>query len=86
MTLDSGVICARRHVHMSPADAARFGVRDGQIVQVRIDSQDRDLIFDDVIVRVAGSFRLELHLDADEANAAGLEGAVQATLLPSRAG
>ncbi len=81
VTIECGVICARRHIHASRADAARLGVRDGQVVQVRIDSDGRDLTFSDVIVRVADDFRLQLHLDADEANAAGVSGAVQATLV-----
>lgn len=85
VTIDSGVICARRHIHMNPTEAARLGVGDGEIVQVTIDSNGRDLTFGDVIVRVAKDFRLELHLDADEANAAGVAGAVRATLIPSRA-
>lgn len=72
-TLKQGLICARRHIHMSDADAARLGVRDCQRVRVRIDSDGRDLTFDDVTVRVAPTFRLELHLDTDEANAAGLK-------------
>ncbi|HKQ82310.1 MAG TPA: phosphate propanoyltransferase [Steroidobacteraceae bacterium] len=71
-TITHGVISARRHVHMNPADAARHGVRDLQSVQVKIDSDGRDLIFGDVIVRVSPAFSLELHLDTDEANAAGL--------------
>ena len=82
VTIERGVICARRHIHMSPADGERLGVRDGQIVQVRIDSEGRDLTFADVIVRVAEDFRLELHLDTDEANAAGLSETVRATLVP----
>ncbi len=85
VTLERGVICARRHIHMSPADAKRLGVRDGQIVHVRIDSEGRDLTFADVIVRVAPDFKLELHLDTDEANAAGLKGDVRATLVAQRA-
>ena len=72
MTLQSGVITACRHIHMSPADAEQLGVRHGQSVSVKVDSNGRDLIFDDVIVRVAADFRLELHLDTDEANAAGV--------------
>lgn len=85
VTIDSGVICARRHIHMSPAEATRLGVSDGQIVQVKVDSDGRDLIFGDIIVRVADDFRLELHLDADEANAAGVTEAVQAILTPGGA-
>ncbi len=80
-TIERGVICARRHIHMSPADAGRLGVREGDTVRVQIDSEGRDLTFADVLVRVAESFRLELHLDADEANAAGVNGTVRATLV-----
>lgn len=70
--LDGGVITARRHLHMSPAEAQQLGLRNGQSVGVKVDSDGRDLIFGDVIVRVAPDFRLELHLDTDEANAAGV--------------
>lgn len=72
-TLTHGVICARRHIHMNTSDAARLGVEDHESVAVRIDSEGRDLVFDDVTVRVDPSYRLELHLDTDEANAAGLK-------------
>jgi acetate kinase len=70
VSIGSGLICALRHVHMNPADAARLGVHDRQRVAVRIDSEGRDLTFGDVTVRIAPDFRLELHLDTDEANAA----------------
>ncbi len=70
--VDSGVITARRHIHMSPEDAQRLGVHHGDCVSVKVDSDGRDLVFGDVAVRVAPGFRLELHLDTDEANAAGL--------------
>ncbi len=72
MTLSSGVICARRHIHMSDADARALGVSDCGTVSVRIDSHGRDLLFGDVTVRTSPDFRLELHLDTDEANAAGV--------------
>lgn len=72
VTLPHGVITARRHIHMNPDDARRYGLRDGQVVSAKIDSDGRDLVFGDVIVRVAPDFRLELHLDTDEANAAGV--------------
>jgi propanediol utilization protein len=83
--LSSGVISARRHIHMSPQDAARLGLEDGQSVQVKIDSEGRDLVFGDVIVRVRPDFRLELHLDTDEANAAGVTNGNYAELLTTRA-
>ena len=79
--LQVGVISARRHIHMSPEDAARLGVQDGQAVEVRIDSEGRDLIFADVTVRIRPGFRLELHLDTDEANAAGVTAGAWAELL-----
>lgn len=74
LTISEGVICAWRHIHMAPHDAAYFGVRDRDVVEVAIDSHDRDLVFRDVMVRVSPDFRLEMHLDTDEANAASLEG------------
>ncbi|WP_217705789.1 phosphate propanoyltransferase [Peristeroidobacter soli] len=72
ITLPGGVITARRHIHMNPEEARQLGVRNSQVVSVKIDSEGRDLIFGDVTVRVAPDFRLELHLDTDEANAAGV--------------
>lgn len=83
-SLQGGVISARRHVHMNPQDADRLGVGDGQTVQVRIDSNNRDLIFGDVTVRVRPDFQLELHLDTDEANAAGVTNGDWAELLSTR--
>jgi acetate kinase len=72
VTLTQGVICARRHIHMNPADAERRGIADCDTVSVRIDSNGRDVTFDDVSVRVSPAFNLELHLDTDEANAASV--------------
>jgi len=71
VTLDHGAIIAQRHVHMSPDDARRFGVTDQEIIRVKSDGE-RESIFGDVIVRVDPSFALDLHLDTDEANGAGL--------------
>lgn len=65
--LEEGCIVAKRHIHMSPADAGRFGVTDGQTVKVRFDS-DRGGTFEDVQIRVHDSFTLEMHIDTDEAN------------------
>jgi acetate kinase len=72
VVLTSGVVCALRHVHMSPADAVRLNVRDREVVEVAIDAGGRPVIFGDVIVRVSPDYRLELHLDTDEGNAAGV--------------
>ncbi len=72
ITLDHGVVLAKRHIHMTPDDARRLGVHDREIVEVAVDSRGRDLVFGDVVVRVSGDYRLEFHLDTDEGNAAGL--------------
>jgi acetate kinase len=70
LTISRGVICAQRHIHMNPSDAKRLGVTDRDSVDVRIDSEGRDLTFSDVIVRVSPDFELEMHVDTDEGNAA----------------
>ena len=70
--ISEGVIVAKRHIHMTKADAAEFGVVDKQIVSVKVDSADRSLIFGDVVVRVSDSYALAMHIDTDEANAAGM--------------
>ena len=67
--VECGVIAAKRHIHMTPADAEELGVSDKEIVCVRLDTA-RPLIFDDVVVRVSDKFALAMHIDTDEANAA----------------
>jgi acetate kinase len=74
--VDRGVICAMRHIHMEPADALRYGVRDKSMVRVRIGG-DRQLIFGDVLVRVDPNFKLAMHIDTDEANAAHVKTGAQ---------
>jgi putative phosphotransacetylase len=68
MMLTRGVILALRHIHMTPADAARLGVHDREIVSVR-QGGERSVTLGSVLVRVSPNYRLELHLDTDEANA-----------------
>ncbi len=69
--LEEGCIVAKRHIHMSPEDAARFGVEDGQIVKVKFDN-GRGGIFEGVQIRVDKTFTLEMHIDTDEANGLGI--------------
>ncbi|EHK0944455.1 phosphate propanoyltransferase [Citrobacter farmeri] len=73
--LPSGVIVAQRHIHMSPLDALILRVAHGDSVSVAIEGTDRRLIFDNVAVRVSPDMRLEMHIDTDEANAAGADDA-----------
>ena len=68
--LKEGVIAAKRHIHMTTADAAEFGLVDKQIVSVKIASEGRETIFGDVVVRVNDNFALAMHIDTDESNAA----------------
>ncbi|MBR0113484.1 MAG: phosphate propanoyltransferase [Clostridia bacterium] len=68
--LSQGVITAQRHIHATPEDAERYGLQDKQIVAVKIESEGRSLIFDDVIVRVSPKYALAMHIDTDESNAA----------------
>ena len=67
--ISEGVIVAKRHIHMTTADAAEFGLTDKQVVSVKVDSPERSLVFGDVVVRVNDSFALAMHIDTDEANA-----------------
>ncbi len=67
-----GCIIANRHIHMSPADGEAFGVKDGEYVNVEVDNGERRTKWYDVQVRVSPDFRLEMHVDTDDANAVGL--------------
>jgi len=72
LTLDHGLIAAQRHIHMTPEDAARWGVADNQTVRLKTFTA-RPVVFDDVVVRVSPKFRTMVHLDYDEANACGFK-------------
>ena len=76
IAIDRGVICALRHIHMTPADALRYGVRDKCSVRVRVPG-GRELLFGDVRIRVDKQFALAMHIDTDEANAANLRNGEQ---------
>ena len=79
--LKEGVIVAKRHIHMTPEDAENYGVKDKQVVSVKIDSPERSLVFGDVVVRVSPSYAPAMHIDTDESNAAGLSGTVDGEVI-----
>ena len=79
--ITSGVIAAKRHVHMTPADAERFGVENGEIVNVKIDTDGRSVVFGDTVIRVSDKYSLSMHIDTDEANAAAFSGTAEGTII-----
>ena len=79
--LAQGVIAAQRHIHLTPEDAARFGVGDKQTVRLKTYT-DRPLVFEDVVVRVSKDFATYAHLDYDEANACGFRKGDLGRILP----
>jgi len=81
VVLSEGAIRATRHIHMTPGDAERFGLRDGQVVRARIEGP-RSLVFENVLVRVSSRFVLDFHIDTDDANAAGVTTGCLAEVLP----
>ena len=68
--ISCGVIAAKRHIHMTPADAEEFGVKDKDVVSVKVNTNGRSLTFGDVVCRVSDSYALAMHIDTDESNAA----------------
>ena len=70
--ISEGVIIAKRHIHATPEDAEALGVKDKEIVNVKVESAERSLIFGDVVVRVSPKYALAMHIDTDESNAAGV--------------
>lgn len=68
--ISEGVIIAKRHIHMTPEDAKEFGLADKDEVCVELDTDERSLVFGDVVVRVSEKFALAMHIDTDESNAA----------------
>lgn len=69
--IKEGVICAQRHLHLHPEEAEKLGLKDKEYISVRVEGE-RGLVFDHVFVRVHPQFAMDLHIDIDEANAAGL--------------
>ena len=81
VSVPEGVIAAQRHIHITPEDADRMGVRDKQIVKLRTYTE-RPLVFEGVLVRVSKDFATRVHLDYDEANACGYRGGDLGRILP----
>lgn len=79
--ISEGCIAAKRHIHMTTADAAELGLVDNQVVSVKIDSAERSLVFGDVVVRVSDSYAKAMHIDTDESNAAGCAGVVYGEII-----
>ena len=81
ITLREGVIAAKRHIHLTPEDGARFGVKDKQIVKLKVYTE-RPCIFEDVLVRISPEYASFVHLDFDEANACGFRQGDLGRILP----
>lgn len=79
--LFEGVIAAKRHIHLNPETAEKFGLRDKEKVFVKIGSEERTTVFGDVVIRVSPKFYPAMHIDTDEANAAGVFAAVKGEIL-----
>ena len=81
VAIDQGIITACAHIHMTPADAAAFNVKDKEVVKVRVGGLERRVIFEKVLIRVSDSYRLDMHLDTDEANAASIKNGSTAEII-----
>ena len=80
VSLDKGLIVAKRHVHMTPKDAEKIGVKNHDIVKVKVEGA-RPLIFDDVVIRVSPKFATYMHIDYDEANACGFSKGIRGRII-----
>lgn len=78
--ISEGVIVAKRHIHITPEDAAKYGLKDKQVVGVKVGG-DRALTFSETVVRVSDKFATAMHVDVDEFNAAGLSGKAMGTVI-----
>lgn len=80
VSLDKGLIVAKRHVHMTPEDAEKLGVKNHDIVKVKVEGA-RPLVFDDVVIRVSPKFATYMHIDYDEANACGFSKGIRGRII-----
>lgn len=83
LEMKNGVIRAARHVHMSPSDASFYGVKHLDLITLKVTAKGCNTRFDDLLVRVDPSFKLEVHIDTDEANACNLDNAEKVELFKS---
>ena len=81
LTIEKGVIVAKRHIHLTVKDAEYYEVADKQVVSVKIKTDERSLIFDDVVIRVRDDFARAMHIDTDEGNAAGISGSAYGEII-----
>ena len=81
LDIEEGVIPAKRHAHLDPKTAEEFGVKNGDIVSIKVPTEGRSLVFGDVVVRVSEKYAPAVHLDTDEGNAAGMNGSIEGELI-----
>ncbi len=79
--LPEGIIIAKRHIHLTPDDAAKYALKDKEVVSVKVATDGRSVIFGDVVIRVRHDFASAMHIDTDEGNSAGVSGEVYGTIL-----
>ncbi len=79
--LSEGCIIAKRHIHMTPEDAANFNVNNGDIVWAKVLSNGRSIVFGDTVIRVSPKFKLAMHIDTDECNAGNCFGEVYGEII-----
>ena len=80
LSIQKGVIVAKRHIHMTPADAEQLGLKDKDVVSVKT-TGERSMVFNETVVRVSDKFLFRMHIDTDEANAAGIAGEVEGEII-----
>ena len=79
--LKEGCIIAKRHIHMTPEDAKTYGVNNGDIVWVKVDTNSRSIVFGDTVIRVSPNYKLAMHIDTDECNAGNCFGEVYGEII-----
>jgi acetate kinase len=79
-----GLIVAARHIHTNPEDAARLGLEDGELIDVRVGDTHRGVTLEGALVRIGANSFTEMHIDTDEANAAGIGPTSEGELLPEQ--